>query len=111
MGCKPHIVSHNNTQEILIGLGMFMGFFTPAQIPHRRASWYRWLWTGIWRAPVPGEGAIWLLDLVGEGSPGPEGEERWAALAVAAVRRQTGEEFQAQGQQGGSPVSHKVAER
>ena len=60
---------------------------------------------------MPGEGAIWLLDLVGEGSPGPEGEERWAALAVAAVRRQTGEEFQAQGQQGGSPVSHKVAER
>ena len=45
----------------------------------------------------------------GKGSLGAGGEETWAA--VAAEERQMGEEFQAQGQWGGSPVSHKLAER
>ena len=56
MECKPCITSHNNPWGIPLGLGIFMGFLTPVQIPQRRASWYQQLWTSIWRAPVPGRG-------------------------------------------------------
>ena len=62
------------------------------------------------------EGEIWPLVLVTEGSLGLGGEERWVVVvAVVAApvveERQMQEEFQAQGQGGGSPLSHKAAER
>ena len=75
--------------------------------------------TGICRALGLGLGHSLVAGSFWGGSPGERGAGRWvaptaaatSATEVAAAERQMGQEFQAQGELGGSLASHNEVER
>ena len=106
--CKPHIVSYNNLWGNLLAAGNIYGLLSPCSDTLEEsllvlADVDRHLESSCTCPRV--QSGCWFL--WGRVLRSGLGEETRAAV----WRDRWGEEFQAQGQGGGSPVSHKVAER